>query len=173
MEGLELELGVRWDFSAQQLSLLYWGRGLIPSCWSRSPEDQAQAGSVFFRCVLSPLPAPGPLPQVGGAEARGGGLHGRSAHVSYRQRSELSPVCCPGRHQQLLPLLCSDAALSAGKVHLTLSNAFKLFFFYCFNRVLESLLRKPGLLKGSLICGCLLKSAVSRFTLIAAKRDQG
>ena len=32
------------------------GCNLIPSCWSSSPEGQARAGSVSFKCVLSPLP---------------------------------------------------------------------------------------------------------------------
>ena len=66
MEGLELEQGMRQDFSsAQWPSLPYQGQGLIPSSWSRSPEVQAQAVSVPFKCVFSSLPAPSPLPQRG------------------------------------------------------------------------------------------------------------
>ena len=66
MEGLELEPGVIRGFpSARWPSPPYWEWRLIPSCWSRSPEGQAHAGSVPFKCVFSLLPALGPLPQRG------------------------------------------------------------------------------------------------------------
>ena len=36
---------------------------LIPSCWIRSPDGWAWVGSVPFKCVPFPLPAPESLPQ--------------------------------------------------------------------------------------------------------------
>ena len=64
--GYGLSQVVRRVFhSAQGLSPPYWGRGRIPSCWSRSPEVWVWANSVPFKFVLSPLPAPAPLTQRG------------------------------------------------------------------------------------------------------------
>ena len=64
MEELELALGVRQDFlSVQWPSLPCPGWGLLPSYWSRSPEGQAQAGSVLFNGVFFFLPALRPLPK--------------------------------------------------------------------------------------------------------------
>ena len=98
------------------------------------------------------------------------------------QRSELSPMCRPCTHQQLLPLLCLDKVLRAGKVHLSLSNAVKGFwdfFFFLFPFPISSTeccnlsSGNLNIYKVSLTCGCLLKSALSRFTLSAAKKDWG
>ena len=61
--GGELEPGVsRGFFSAQWLSLPYWGWGWVPSCWSRRPEGRIQAGSHPCKGVLSPFPEPAPSP---------------------------------------------------------------------------------------------------------------
>ena len=73
MERLELEPSVRQGFlSAQWLSLPYQGWGLSPSCWSRSPEGRAWAGSVPLKCVFPPLSELAPLPQSGGVLKRVG-----------------------------------------------------------------------------------------------------
>lgn len=64
MEELELALGVRQDFlNVQWPSLPCHGWTLLPHCWSRSPDGEAQAGSVPFNSVFFFLPALGPLPQ--------------------------------------------------------------------------------------------------------------
>ena len=47
--GAAWELGL---FFYQLLSPLYLGWGLIPSCWSRSPEGGVWAGSVLSKCVF-------------------------------------------------------------------------------------------------------------------------
>ena len=53
IEGLELELGVRWDsLSIQCPSTPCQSSGMIPSCWSRSLEFQALLASVLFKCVF-------------------------------------------------------------------------------------------------------------------------
>lgn len=56
IEGLEPVQGVIQGFYAQWLSLLYWGQGQHPKCWSRSPERQIQGGSIFLT-VFSHLTA--------------------------------------------------------------------------------------------------------------------
>lgn len=53
---------------------------LIPSCWSRSSEHWAHAGSVPFKCVLSTLPEPGPLPQRVIVQKQGASLWALSSH---------------------------------------------------------------------------------------------
>lgn len=66
VQGLELELGMRWDFpSAQWPPMPYWGWDLVPYSWSWSPQGWALVGSVPFKWKLSPLPAAGILPQRG------------------------------------------------------------------------------------------------------------
>ena len=57
VQGLQLELAVRWDFlSAQWPSMPYCG-------WDLVPQARALVGSVPFKWKLSPLPAAGILPQ--------------------------------------------------------------------------------------------------------------
>lgn len=53
MEGLELAVGVRWDFSSVAITALRT---------VESPENWAQAGSIPFKCVF-PSPQSGPFPQ--------------------------------------------------------------------------------------------------------------
>lgn len=96
--------------SAQELSLPYSGQNLIPGCWSRSPEGQTQGSSVLWTMPLTSGWGPWSKRALQGGPCQ-------------LQRSELSPMCCPCTHQQLLPSLCLDKTLSAGKVHLSLSNA--------------------------------------------------
>lgn len=56
MEELELGPEGRWDFpSAPRLSLPSQGRGLIPSCWSRSLEGLGPGWLVPFKHVFFPL----------------------------------------------------------------------------------------------------------------------
>ena len=58
--GTGCEVGL--PFCSVAIIALSGGCDLISSCWSRSPECWAQAGSVPFKSVF-PLPTPGPLPQ--------------------------------------------------------------------------------------------------------------
>ena len=87
------------------------GVGSHPSCWRRSLEHCAQAGSVPFKCVLFPLLTPGSLPQRGVVCSKGS-LFGLLAHVDYKQRPELSPIAEP------LPLLpCLEPHFRAALSH--------------------------------------------------------
>ena len=56
--------------SAPWLWLTSQSWGLLPSSWSGSPEGQAQAGSVPFKCVSCPSPHSG-APKEGSAEVSG------------------------------------------------------------------------------------------------------
>ena len=116
MEGLEREVGVRWvSPSAQWLSEHYQSWGLLPSCWSVSLKGQALAGSVPFKCVFL-SPCTGTLASEWGSGDPSGdhwGPCGLLAHVSHRQRSKLSLMCCLHRHPQLFPSLSSNAAYGA------------------------------------------------------------
>ena len=44
--GLKPDVRQRLCFFFQWLSLSYWGQGVVPSFWSRSPECQARSGCV-------------------------------------------------------------------------------------------------------------------------------
>lgn len=169
MEGLELGSGVRCP--------------LLKSCHcptrGRIWSQVVGAEVLRVRPKLVLFYEPCPSLQAGGPGARGA-LQGGPCQL---QRSELSPMCCPCTHQQLLPLLCLDKALSAGKVHLSLSSAVKGFcLFVCFfpfpfpissTECCNLSSGNLNIYKVSLTCGCLLKSALSRFTLSAAKKDWG
>ena len=101
---------MKWDFPyVQCLSPSYQGQDLVPS---KSPEICSWADSVTFKHVISPLPAPGPLPQKEGM-LKQRGTWGFLTHVDCWQRSQLSPIHCLCRCPQLFPLLYSDRALSA------------------------------------------------------------
>ena len=50
-------------FSAQWLSLPYWGWGWVPSCSSGSPEGRIQAGSIPCKRLLCRLPELAPHPR--------------------------------------------------------------------------------------------------------------
>ena len=151
--------------SAQELSLPYWGQNSISGCWGRSPEGQTQASSVLRTTPLA----------SGWGPWSKGALHRCSAHVSYIGLSCLQ--CAAHVHtSNCFPCSYLDKALSDGKVHLSLSNAVKGIFFpfpisstECWNLSSGNL----NIYKVSLTCGCLLKSALSRFTLSAAKKDWG
>ena len=64
--GLEtkgLEPGPGWAGVSLISGQLHWSWDQVTSCCSRSPEGQVHAGSIPFKYVLSPFPAPEPLSQ--------------------------------------------------------------------------------------------------------------
>ena len=80
MKGLELELSIRQDFpSAQWLSPPYHGQGLIPRCWSRSPEGWADLAVFPLSVCVSLLPRRGYLPQSKGVLKRMGPMWSHTA----------------------------------------------------------------------------------------------
>ena len=46
------------------------GMRMSPSCWSRISEVQVSAGSIPFKCILSPKPVPTSWPQWGAVRGR-------------------------------------------------------------------------------------------------------
>ena len=70
-----------WFFSAQWLSLPYWGLGWVPSCLSGSPEGRIQAGSNPCKRLLCRLPELAPHPR-GEQSWSTKGLCGRSAWLA-------------------------------------------------------------------------------------------
>ena len=97
---------------AQWLSPPSWVWVLIPSCWSRSSEHLAHAGSVPFNCVLSSLPEPGPLPQRGIVQRQG--LFGLSAHIGLnRVPSCLLCTGCTGSDTVGLSCFCPSQPIVA------------------------------------------------------------
>ena len=111
MEGLELEPGVRWDFpSVLSPSPPYWGWSLIPSHWSRNSKLALFLLSVCF--PLSPHQESCPGQWGVGCWSKGSPC-GLSAHVSFRQRSKLSPMHCLFWYLQLFPSLCIGATSGA------------------------------------------------------------
>ena len=76
----------------------YSGWGLILSCWSRSPEGQAQASSLPFKCVCFPL-----------FWHKDNFPRGGECWSKWRPWSDRDLMCCLCRHSWL----CSDAASDA------------------------------------------------------------
>ena len=100
------------DFhSAQWPAPPYWWWGVIPSCWSRSPEGWAWAGSVPFKSVFPPPHTGTFAAEQGNVEASGSPV-GSQLMSACRQRL----ILCLDRHSQFFPLLHSDAASIARPV---------------------------------------------------------
>lgn len=99
---MELEPGVRQDFTYAQWALSGWG--LIPNCWSGSPEGLGQAASLPFKCVFFFS-----LLRILASEK--GNAERRKSIVSSQLMSatDRSLMHCPCKH----PWLCSHAAWGA------------------------------------------------------------
>ena len=121
MEGWGLEPGVSWASALLGGVNTLSGPGQVPSCWSRSPEGQVQAGSIPFKCMFSALPAPVPLPQqcwskrcLCGLSAGLGGLAADRGQGCFWLATCVSAASCCRHPTQSLLWVWAALSLTAG-----------------------------------------------------------